>query len=181
MSPQMLWTLSGSKQSPVGQNSAPLSPSHLHTAWPLTQPLEDNLQQSHYVALIIFFFSSSDLTLCRVAGLGRRVRGREEEGKDAGQTRATAASWEDWPAWSRFEPPTLQLSVTRWPKLGVRTTHQPELMDLAADAAEPPTANYFHRETSDRTAFIGSLLGHLLSQGSKKIVLNYRKPTKWAT
>lgn len=54
-------------------------------------------------------------------------------------------------------------------------------MDLAADAAEPPTANYFHRETSDRTAFIGSLLGHLLSQGSKKIVLNYRKPTKWAT
>lgn len=85
-----------------------------------------------------FLFPLSALTLCRVAGLGRQVRGREEEGKDAGQTRATAASWEDWPAWSLFEPPTLQLSVTRRPQLGVGTTHQPELMELAADAAKPP-------------------------------------------
>lgn len=154
-------------------------------AWPLTRPLEDNLQQSHYVPLIISFFLLPILPFAVWQGCHGGVRGREEEGKDAGQTGATAASSEDWPAWSRFEPPTLQLSVKGRPRRRVRMTHQPELMDSGVDAEPQPTISTKKQAIELHLLEVHEHVYWTRVENSKyrkseegKIELVYQKPTK---
>lgn len=64
------------------------------TAWPLARPLEDNLQQqspcaSPHIIFPHYFFNVTFAVWQKMVGFNRGVRGREEEGKDAGQIGST--------------------------------------------------------------------------------------------
>lgn len=80
----------------VCMNGAGLcTPPRFCTAWPLAWPLEDNLQQHQLpcalprITFPHYFFNVTFAVRQKMAGFNRRVRGQEEEGKDAGQIGST--------------------------------------------------------------------------------------------